>query len=208
MIIIQLSKRQADILRIVKDQGPISGEEIASSLKLARATLRPDLSFLTMAGILEARPKVGYYYTGKNIQNVLAEVLQHKLVKEIMGMPVAVMEDTSVYDAIVTLFLEDVGTLFVVKDRDVLTGVISRKDFLRATLGDQDLEKLPVGIIMTRMPNIITIKDNDSVLLASQKMKEFQVDCLPVIQSNGDDHRLIGRVSKTHIIRMISEIGQ
>ena len=208
MIIIQLSKRQADILRIVKDQGPISGEEIASSLKLARATLRPDLSFLTMAGILEARPKVGYYYTGKNIQNVFAEVLQHKLVKEIMGMPVAVMEDTSVYDAIVTLFLEDVGTLFVVKDRDVLTGVISRKDFLRATLGDQDLEKLPVGIIMTRMPNIITIKDNDSVLLASQKMKEFQVDCLPVIQSNGNDLRLIGRVSKTHIIRMISEIGQ
>ncbi|WP_158212427.1 helix-turn-helix transcriptional regulator [Natranaerobius trueperi] len=208
MVIIQLSKRQEDIVNIAKENGPITGEEIASTLNLARATLRPDLSFLTMAGVLEARPKVGYYYTGKGISNVIGEVLKQKKVNEIQGLPVAVNEETSVYDAIVTLFLEDVGTLFVVDNQNILKGVVSRKDFLKITLGDNDLNKLPIGIIMTRSPNVITVKDSDSALLAAKKIQEFQIDCLPVLGKDNDkiDDELVGRISKTHLIKIIAEI--
>ncbi|MDE9438310.1 helix-turn-helix domain-containing protein [Staphylococcus xylosus] len=63
--VIELSKRQQQIVEIVKNNGPITGEHIAERLSLTRATLRPDLAILTMSGILEARPRVGYYYSGK-----------------------------------------------------------------------------------------------------------------------------------------------
>ena len=46
---IELNKRQDAILEIVKDNGPITGEQIADRLNLTRATLRPDLAILTMA---------------------------------------------------------------------------------------------------------------------------------------------------------------
>lgn len=62
---IELNKRQDVILQIVKENGPITGEHIAERLGLTRATLRPDLAILTMAGFLDARPRVGYFYAGK-----------------------------------------------------------------------------------------------------------------------------------------------
>ncbi|MEJ7543235.1 helix-turn-helix domain-containing protein, partial [Staphylococcus intermedius] len=61
--VIELIKRQQQIIEIVKSNGPITGEHIADRLSLTRATLRPDLAILTMSGILEARPRVGYYYS-------------------------------------------------------------------------------------------------------------------------------------------------
>lgn len=57
----ELSNRQDQIIEIVKENGPITGEQIAERLNLTRATLRPDLAILTMAGFLDARPRVGYF---------------------------------------------------------------------------------------------------------------------------------------------------
>ena len=67
-----------------------------------------------MAGFLDARPRVGYFYTGKTGVQLLTENLQKIIVKDYQSIPVVVNENVSVYDAIVTMFLEDVGTLFVV----------------------------------------------------------------------------------------------
>ncbi len=71
-----------------------------------------------------------------------------------MSKPVTVNENTMVYDAIVYLFLNDVGTLFV-ENNGILVGAVSRKDFLKIAIGGTDIHKVPVGVIMTRMPNII-----------------------------------------------------
>ena len=71
MIIIQLNQRQQKIIEIVKENQPITSENIASALNVTRATLRSDLAILTMTGILDARPKVGYFYTGINQINLL-----------------------------------------------------------------------------------------------------------------------------------------
>ena len=73
---IELNKRQEQILQIVKDEGPITGEHIADQLSLTRATLRPDLAILTMAGYLEARPRVGYFYTGKTGAQLLTDKIK------------------------------------------------------------------------------------------------------------------------------------
>src|SRR5690625_3200978 len=152
--VMELSERQEQIIEIVKPNGPITGEKIAERLGLTRATLRPDLAILTMAGFLEARRRVGYFFTGKTGSELISENIKKNKVQEYQHGPVAVREDASIYDAITTIFLEDVGTLFVVDSHSCLTGVLSRKDLLRASIGQQDLNQIPVHIIMTRMPNI------------------------------------------------------
>ena len=75
---IELNKRQDEILEIVKGNGPITGEQIAERLSLTRSTLRPDLAILTMAGFLDARPRVGYFYSGKKTSQAIYRVMMHR----------------------------------------------------------------------------------------------------------------------------------
>lgn len=203
MSTIELSKRQEQIVQIVKDNGPITGEAIADRLSLTRATLRPDLAILTMAGYLEARPRVGYFYTGKTGQQLLADKIKKIKVMDYQSIPVVINESLSVYDAIVTMFLEDVGTLFVVDKSSILAGVLSRKDLLRASLGNQDLKSVPVTIIMTRMPNITMCEKDDLLLDVAYKLIEKQIDALPVVKHSERGVEVIGRITKTNMTKAL-----
>ena len=64
MSIIELSQRQQAILELAQKEGPITGDELASRFRLSRAGLRADLAILTMSGLLGAKPRVGYFFTG------------------------------------------------------------------------------------------------------------------------------------------------
>lgn len=123
----ELSQRQMKIIEIVKEHQPISGETIAKQLGLSRATLRNDLSILTMTGLLDARPKVGYFYTGQTVEPLLFEKLYHTKVAEVMIPPLLISQTVSVYEAVTTLFMYDVGSLYVKNDQDELIGVLSAK---------------------------------------------------------------------------------
>jgi DeoR family transcriptional regulator, catabolite repression regulator len=204
---IELTKRQELIIQIVKDNGPITGESIAEQLNLTRATLRPDLSILTMAGYLDARPRVGYFYTGKSGTQLLTENLQKILVRDYNSIPVIVKENVSVYDAICTMFLEDVGTLFVVDQNSLLVGVLSRKDLLRASIGKQELTALPINIIMTRMPNITMCEMEDSLIDVAKLLIEKQIDALPVVRQSEKGFEVIGRITKTNITKAFVALG-
>jgi DeoR family transcriptional regulator, catabolite repression regulator len=204
----ELSKRQEHIIEIVKGNGPITGEHIADQLNLTRATLRPDLAILTMAGFLDARPRVGYFYTGKTGMQLLTENLQKIYVKDYQSIPVVVNESVSVYDAIVTMFLEDVGTLFVVDKDLVLVGVLSRKDLLRASIGKQELTTLPVNIIMTRMPNITMCLREDLLIDVAKKLIDKQIDGLPVVKETNKGFEVIGRVTKTNIAKALVALAE
>ena len=204
---IELNKRQELILQIVKEGGPITGEHIADKLNLTRATLRPDLAILTMAGYLDARPRVGYFYTGKSSAQLLTENLKKVHVKDYQSIPVVVNENVSVYDAICTMFLEDVGTLFVVDQTPVLVGVLSRKDLLRASIGSQDLSALPINIIMTRMPNITTCERDDLLIEIAKKLIEKEIDALPVVRETEKGFEVIGRITKTSIAKAFVALG-
>lgn len=198
---IELNKRQEQILQIVKDHGPITGESIAERLNLTRATLRPDLAILTMAGYLEARPRVGYFYTGKTGTQLLADRLKKLKVCDYQSIPVVVNENVSVYDAIVTMFLEDVGTLFVVDEESLLAGVLSRKDLLRTSIGKQELTSIPVNIIMTRMPNITVCYKDDLLIDVAERLIEKQIDAMPVVKKAEKGFEVIGRITKTNITK-------
>ena len=204
---IELTKRQETIVLIVKDNGPITGENIAEQLNLTRATLRPDLSILTMAGYLDARPRVGYFYTGKSGTQLLTENLQKILVRDYNSIPVLVKENVSVYDAICTMFLEDVGTLFVVDQNSLLVGVLSRKDLLRASIGKQELTALPINIIMTRMPNITMCEMDDNLIDVAKLLIDKQIDALPIVRPSENGYEVIGRITKTNITKAFVALG-
>ena len=206
---IKLTKRQDEILEIVKQSGPITGKEIAEKLSLSRAALRPDLAILTMSGSLDARPRVGYFFNEKIQVKRQAERFLHQKVNDYKALPIVVGKSTSVYDAIVQLFLEDVGTLYAVDADGHLAGVISRRDLLRASLGNRNLNELPVSVIMTRMPNIITINPEETLLEAAKKMIYNHIDSLPVVKEMAgqkNTYLLVGRITKTTITRAYLEI--
>ena len=205
---IELNKRQEKILEIVKENGPITGENIAEKLNLTRATLRPDLAILTMAGYLDARPRVGYFYTGKSGTQLLTDNLNKLYVKDYQSIPVVVNENVSVYDAICTMFLEDVGTLFVVDQESLLVGVLSRKDLLRASIGKQELTNIPVNIIMTRMPNITMCVKEDLLIDIAKKLIEKQIDALPVVKEREEGFEVIGRITKTNLTKAFLALAE
>ena len=200
MTIIQLNPRQLKIIDIVKENEPITSESIASILNVTRATLRSDLAILTMTGILDARPKVGYFYSGISGASLVGNKIKDKKVKDIMSMP----------DSIVTMFLSDVGSVFIIDENENLCGIVSRKDLLKVTIGSADINKMPVGMIMTRTPNVITTNKEDDVVLAAKKIIEHEVDSIPVVEINEEDTnqiKVIGRLSKTNITKLFLEIA-
>lgn len=210
MSIIELNDRQERIIEIVKNSQPITSEDIASKLKLTRSTLRPDLALLTMSGVLEARPRVGYFYNGKASLNLFSDRIKKIKVSDIKSVPVVVDEETTVYDAIVTLFLEDTGTIYVISN-GFLAGVVSRKDFLQSAIGGTDISRIPVGVIMTRMPNITVAKADENVLDVAIKIIEHEVDSVPIVEevekNDGNiGYKVIGRVSKTNITRLFVDL--
>ena len=200
---------QPNYIEIVKENQPITSENIASMLNVTRATLRSDLAILTMTGILDARPKVGYFYTGVSQINLLGNDIKEKKVEDMMGMPVVVKKDVSLYDVIVEMFLSDVGSIFIIDDQENLCGVVSRKDLLKATIGGLDINKMPIGMVMTRTPNVVTVEREDSIVLAAKKIIEHEIDSIPVVDTDKDNHtmKVIGRISKTNITKLFLEIA-
>jgi CBS domain-containing protein len=207
---IKLSPRQEEIIKLVKENPPITSEKLASKLNVTRAALRPDLAILTMTGILEARPKVGYICSQKPSNSILYEYIRKMKVKDIMTKPVVTSEETKVYDAIVYLFLNDVGTLFV-ENNGFLIGAVSRKDFLKIAMGGTDMQQVPVGVIMTRMPNIVYVEPEDLAYVSAKKIIEHEVDSLPVVEKvqegNKELYKIIGKVSKTNITKLFVKLG-
>ncbi|WP_054748508.1 helix-turn-helix transcriptional regulator [Veillonella rogosae] len=206
----KLSKRQEQIAQIVREEGPVTGSAIAEHLEVTRSALRSDLSVLTMLGVLDARPNVGYYYVGLSKETQTAERLKSFLVSDVLSQAVVVSGgETSLYDTIVTIFTEDVGTILVCDD-SYLVGVVSRKDLLRASMGQTDSHAMPISMIMTPpVSKVITVEPTDTLVEAAQKMIDYEVDCLPVVvrEDVGNKKRLkvVGRVSKTTVAKVFLE---
>ena len=205
-----LSERQELILSIVKEQSPITGQHIAGRLHVTRAALRSDLAILSMLGLIDARPKLGYFFTGNKERDLLTRVVDKILVDSALSQPVVIGEHTSAYDATIAMFTEDVGTVFV-GDDNMLAGVVSRKDLLKAAMGNNDLRSLPVRLVMTPVSKLIYVETGETALVAAQRMIEFEVDCLPVVRKEEHDDKkglnILGRISKTNITHLFVECG-
>ncbi|MBK5244805.1 MAG: helix-turn-helix transcriptional regulator [Eubacteriaceae bacterium] len=208
----QLSDRQNKIIAIVKENQPVKSNDIAEILDINRATIRPDLKILSMLGILEAKRKVGYFYTGRSLLHILGSYIKSISVMEIQSEPTIVDENTSIYDGIITMFTKNAGSLYVVEGK-YLSGVVSRKDFIKAMIGRKEVESLPITLIMTRMPHIIYLEPSESVYDAAYKTMFYEVESLPIISKEMDNDgnerlELIGKVSRTNITRYVVNMGK
>jgi CBS domain-containing protein len=209
--IIALSTRQKRIAEIVRLDGPITGEHIAERLNVTRAALRSDLAILVMGGILDARPKVGYYYTGKNTLGMLMEEISSICVKDLQSVPIAIGQEKSAYEAIVTMFLEDVGSVFILDDAGLLAGVVSRKDLLKAAINNADLHSLPVVMVMTPLSKIVVVTEDESVAAAARKIIDNEIDSLPVVRpvnSGKRSYEVVGRITKTNFTRLLVDLAE
>lgn len=208
---IQLTSRQMELLELVKKHSPVTGEQLAEYLGVSRPTLRSDLSLLVMLGMLDAKPKVGYFLgNAYKTNNESMQRLSSLKVGEMQGVPVNIPDSLSVHDAVITLFTENADTLIVVNENKRFAGIVTPKDLLKITLGNPSAASIPVSMVMTRYPNIVTLLPSDSVHDAIMKMAAHQVDCLPVIaqrEESGQDPEVVGWVSKSGIIALLADIA-
>jgi CBS domain-containing protein len=211
--IIELTVRQRDIIDIVKKHSPITGDQIAEIVGLSKPTLRSDLSVLVMLGYIDAKPKVGYFL-GKVLEpeGIMARQIRQMKVKDIQSVPITLPSTATVHDAVVTMFLEDVGSLVIVEADRTLYGIVSRKDLLKVTFGNPTAPSMPISLVMTRHPNIITITPEETILEAARKMIHNQFDSLPVVVKLPDEQaserlEVIGRISKTHMTRVLVDLA-
>lgn len=209
---IELTSRQVQIIDIVKKRAPITGEQIAESLHLSRPTIRSDLSVLVMLEYIDAKPKVGYFLGKKSSPGLgSGYLLQETKVKDIQSVPIIIRETTTIQDAVVTLFLQDVGTLIICDEDGKLAGVASRKDFLKVTLGNPSAASMPVSMVMTRQPKVVTVFPDETVLDAAHKMIFHEVDSLPVVvpcnvEGAGTKLDVVGRLTKTSIVKLLLDL--
>jgi CBS domain-containing protein len=181
-------------------------------MHVTRAALRADLAVLVMSGLLDSRSKVGYFYTGRNLLTFFTEELNSVKVHEVQSIPVVLPSTANAYDAVVTMFVEDVGSVFIVEGQGVLIGVVSRKDLLKASLGTgDDLSKIPIQVVMTPFAKLVVTEPNESVVYAARKIIENEVDALPVIRplpESGRACEIIGRLTKTNLTRLLVDLAE
>ena len=192
----ELSARQKQIVDIVKKEQPVSGEKISELMEISRATLRSDLSFLTLVGILKATPKVGYTYSGNDFFDTF-----RKKAEDIMISPVLVSQDTSIQDAVIRLFMYDADVLYVIDEKKLLLGIGSRKDLLRAALSSS-IGTTPIAVCMTRMPHLRTCHKDMNILEVAALLQDFAIDSLPVVEKD-NERKILGTVTKTALLDYI-----
>jgi CBS domain-containing protein/biotin operon repressor len=194
------------IIDLVKKHAPITGEQIAECLGISRPTIRSDLSVLVMLGYIDAKPKVGYFLgkvmTSEGQQSVK---LMNLKVKDVMNRPVVIEESATVNDAVISLFVENTGFLTVTDEQGALAGMVSLKDLLKVTLGNPKAAAIPISMVMTRLPRLVLVSPDDSLLEAAKKMLNHQVGGMPVVIPSEDRnrHEVVGRITKTNMTHVL-----
>lgn len=201
------SVRQTKIINMLKHTSPMTGEMIAAKLGLGVPTIRADLRLLTTLEVLVARPKVGYLYQGDQLINMNYDDLYNIPIGSILLPPTKINDDTSLQEAVTKLFLEDVGSLYVVDDQQQMVGLISRKDLLRASFNNANPDNVLASVVMTRMPNIVITTPDTTVMEAGELLLKHQVDSLPVFESR-NGRNVIGKITKNRIFEHFIRIGK
>jgi CBS domain-containing protein len=100
------------------------------------------------------------------------------LVKEIMTKdPVMIEVDSDVNEAVRLLSYYNIGRLLVVKDNELI-GIVTDGDLMI----EHDRE-MPIKDFMSE--NLITVKEDDTIVEAARILKENEISGMPVINEEG-----------------------
>lgn len=202
----EFSAREKQIIKLVQKYEPMTGDAIAHALAISKSTLRTELALLVKLGILISKTNVGYCYNNAFEENIRYDELKLAKVEEVMGVAVTALSTDTFTEVIAKLFLHDVGTVFIVDGENYLAGVVSRKDLLKIMIANHNAQHLPIAMAMTRMPNVIYTTPEDSILDPLRKITSHEIDCIPVVSMENDKYKIIGKVSKTTIIRLFLDV--
>jgi CBS domain-containing protein len=79
---------------------------------------------------------------------------------------------------------------------------------LKIAIGKADINQLPIGVIMTRMPNIVVAYEDESLWDVAKRMIEHQIDGMPVVRKNENGRlKVVGRVTKTNVTKAFVALG-
>ena len=95
----------------------------------------------------------------------------------------------------------DADVLYVIDEKKLLQGIVSRKDLLRAALSSS-IASTPVAVCMTRMPHIKTCYKDMDILEAAAILQDFAIDSLPVVAEE-NDRKILGTVTKSALFDYI-----
>jgi predicted transcriptional regulator len=110
------------------------------------------------------------------------------------------------------LFVEDVGSIYVVDEKNLLVGVVSRKDLLKlATHNTSEMKTIPVVVAMTPLSKIIMAYPDMPVSTAARRVIDNQVDSLPVVKcvsKKKKSYLVVGRITKTNFTQLFVDIAE
>ena len=121
--------------------------------------------------------------------------------EDIMVSPVLVSQDTFIQDAVIRLFMYDADVLYVIDEKKLLLGIVSRKDLLRAALSSS-IGTTPIAVCMTRMPHLRTCHKDMNILEVAALLQDFAIDSLPVVEKD-NERKILGTVTKTALLDYI-----
>ncbi len=120
-------------------------------------------------------------------------------VSEIMTRDVEVVHvDDTVQQAAKLMRNARVRNLVVV-DKKSVVGIIADKDIIYKIVAFNKNNSTPVGAVMT--PDVITVKEEDTVLDAARIMTDKGINALPVVNK---DNELVGIVTRTDLLNLYS----
>ncbi|APX71791.1 CBS domain-containing protein [Companilactobacillus allii] len=201
-----LTDRQKQIIDMTKQKSPMTSEQIAKKLQLSIPTIRGDLRLLTATEILKSRPKVGYEFSQLPKSSLDFDELYKESINNILIEPSFVRPDTTLPECVNKLFINDVGSLYVTDSNNDLLGLISRKDLLAVTINNADADSMVASMVMTRMPNLVTVDADMSIIHVGKLLYQHQVDSLPVTKKD-DPTKVVGKITKNRIFQYFIEVG-
>ena len=92
-----------------------------------------------------------------------------------------------------------------------MTGVVSRKDLLKAAINNSDLRDIPVVMVMTPISKIIVAQPEESIATAARRLINNEIDCLPVVKILDEGKRqylVTGRITKTNFTRLLVDLAE
>ncbi|MFC6322512.1 CBS domain-containing protein [Companilactobacillus baiquanensis] len=201
-----LTKRQKQIIELTKEKSPMTSEQIAEKLDLRVPTIRGDLRLLTATEILKSRPKVGYEFSEMPKSGINFDELYNSDISNVIKKPIFVQANTTLQECVNILFLKDSGSLYVIDDKQNLLGLISRKDLLSVTVNNTDTESMVASMVMTRMPNLVTVTSDMSIIEVGKLLFKHEVDSLPVTKK-GHPRQVVGKITKNRLFEYFIELG-
>lgn len=115
-----------------------------------------------------------------------------------------VSADASVSDAIQILNTYNIGAVVVVGEGGGVVGILSERDVVRH-LGNDPVGALARAVSECMTPGVITATRNTTVALVMERMTQFRIRHLPIVEPEG----LVGIVSIGDVVkRKIEEAEQ